>query len=201
MYVYGAPFDESKLMSIKKAVIHNSGNESLYVFSQLMKWISLSLFVCVFSGVAAQEKPGVTVEIANTVTYSGYSFSGELHLLYGKHNVYGGLRYNWSNSVIPGKPVLGLASGYRYILMDKGNVYACAMGMYENLDFRKIAATGSFVHEIYGALGAGWRFKNEKLGVLTGIGLGGYIESNKTLNYTERNAGGWIRVSGIWRLF
>lgn len=166
-----------------------------------MKWIFLTLIMGLVSLAGAQEKPGISLELANTVTYSGYSINGELHLLYGKHNLYGGVRYNLSNSVIPGKPALGMATGYRYILMDKGNVYACAMGMYENLDFRKIAATGSFVHEIYGALGAGWRFRDEKLGVLTGIGLGGYIESNKVLNFTERNTGGWLRVSGIWRLF
>jgi hypothetical protein len=164
-----------------------------------------SLFLIIILGLQnaafAQEKPGVAIEMGNSVTYSGYSVTAEAHLIHGNHNLYAGPRLNVSNTVMPANPIWGLSSGYRYILMDKGKVFASAWAVYENLDLSKVAAQGSFVHEIYAALAAGWRFHDDKLSVLTGLGLGGYIEQNKVLNNTQRNTGGWLRVSASYRLF
>lgn len=149
----------------------------------------------------AQEKPGIALEIGNDVTYSGYSVVTELHLIHGRHNLYAGPRLNVSNTVMPGNTIWGLSSGYRYILMDKGKVFASAWAVYENLDLSKAAAQGSSVHEIYGALAAGWRFHEDKISLLAGLGLGGYLEHNRVLNDTQRNTGGWVRLSASYRLF
>lgn len=165
-----------------------------------MAWAIFFLFGLAMT-VFGQEKPGVALEIGNGVTYSGYSITMEGHFIHGNHNLYAGPRLNVSNTVIPGKAIWGLSSGYRYILMDKGKVYAAAWGVYENLDLSKVAAQGAMIHEIYAALAAGRRFNEDKISLLAGLGLGGYIEQNKVLNETYRNTGGWLRVSASYRLF
>jgi hypothetical protein len=165
-----------------------------------MRKVTLLLFFSMFyCHIEAQEKPGLAVELSNSLSYMGYSIAPELHYIHSRHNVYAGLRINVSNSVLPNKMVYGLNSGYRFILMDKGNVYAAAWAIYENLDLRKAAANGAFVHEFYGSLAAGWRFKEDKVSLIAGLGLGGYIE--KYPKNTNRSAGGWLRISASYRLF
>lgn len=162
------------------------------------------LFFFFFFQSKGQEKPGMAVELSNSVSYMGYSISPELHFIHSKHNLYAGLRVNVSNSVFPNKTVYGLNSGYRFILMDKGNVYAVAWAIYENLKLPKSNGNEVFVHEIYGSLAAGWRFKQEKISLLAGLGMGGYIEKTKHPNTkmnTNRNTGGWLRLSASYRLF
>lgn len=89
--------------------------------------------------------------------------------------------------------------------MDKGNVYAAVWAIYENLDLSKVGGKDAFVHEFYGSLAAGWRFKEDKVSILAGLGMGGYIEKFSQPNAlqisTQRNTGGWLRLSASYRLF
>lgn len=168
-----------------------------------------SIFVFLFSSISffvhAQEKPGLTVEMATSVTYSGISLAPELHAVYARHNLYAGPRFNLNNSILPNNLVTGINTGYRYILLDKGKVFANTCLIYENLNMGKVAAKGSYIHEIYGALGAGWRFHEDKLALMAALGMGGYIERFKDQQTnkftTQRNTGGWLRVSVSYRLF
>jgi hypothetical protein len=170
-----------------------------------MKKFALIIVCTLFSAnLKAQEKPGIAIELANSVSYIGYSIAPEVHFIHSKHNVYAGLRINVSNSVAPKNIIYGLTSGYRYILMDKGNVYAAAWAIYENLNLSKVGGKGASVNEFYGSLAAGWRFKEDKVSLLAGLGLGGYVEKfqfpNSTQVSTNRSAGGWLRVSASYRL-
>ena len=171
----------------------------------MKKAILFLLFSVLYRQINAQEKPGLAIELANSVSYIGYSISPELHYIHSRHNVYAGLRINVSNSVLPDKTVFGLNSGYRFILMDKGNVYAAAWAIYENLNLSKVGGEDASVNEFYGSLAAGWRFKEDKISLLAGLGVGGYIEKfkypNSTTTSTQRNTGGWLRVSASYRLF
>jgi hypothetical protein len=171
----------------------------------MRKAILLLLISLLYLPSRGQEKPGMAIELANSVSYMGYSISPELHFIHSRHNLYAGLRINVSNSVLPDKTVYGLNTGYRYILMDKGNVYAAAWAIYENLNLSKVGGNDASVNEFYGSLAAGWRFKQDKISVLAGLGVGGYIEKFKYPNSskvsTQRNTGGWLRLSASYRLF
>ncbi len=152
----------------------------------------------------AQNPFHLAVETGVSAAYSGVNTFLELHVIKGKHNLYGGPRLNLTTTYFPAELHLGMNLGYRYKFAEKDKVFGLFWAIYENLNLKN-AGPDVFVHEFYGAIGAGKSTKNDRFSFLGGIGTGGYIESFRNPLTGKKDAaramGGWARISASYRLF
>jgi hypothetical protein len=152
----------------------------------------------------AQNPFHLAIETGTTASYSGVNTFVELHVVKGKHDLYGGPRINLTTTYLPAKLPLGMNAGYRYKFAEKEKVYGMFWAVYENLNLKN-AGPEAFIHEFYGAIGAGKSSKNDKFNFCGALGSGGVIESFVNPFSGKKDPkkvmGGWARVSASYRLF
>jgi hypothetical protein len=146
----------------------------------------------------------LAVETGTSASYSGVNTFAELHVTKGKHEIYGGMRLNLTNTYLPAKMPFGMSTGYRYKFAEKDKVYGMFWLVYENLNLKN-AGPEAFIHEFYGAIGAGKSSKDDKLNFFGALGSGVIVESfidpTSGKKAPTNIMGGWARISVSYRLF